>query len=420
MKFSSKIRIDHTIGRLLCFALFPLVRSVGLLLRRDHSIHQNNVKSIVVSKYYGMGSIIHATPMLRILKNTFPNASLIFVTRKENEALLDHYPDIDEVLIVNDSSLTSLVFSSGKLVTNLIRQRIDLFFDLELFSAYGALVSLFSLARNRIGFLCGLDADFKSYLYTHLIYFNFHMPVRICYLQLARMAGGEARSTNLIKPFIEEDLREAALKKLDMILPDKKNKDRRLLAININVTEVSLERKWLPERFEAVARHFANLGFEILFVGSPKEYQHVQEVVGRMDDISHQVHNIAGKFSLSEFLAVLEMCDVLLTTDTGIMNFAYALDVPTVSLWGPDTPSQYHVDKPHTHAIWKSAYCSPCIYRFSVPPCGGDNVCMRLITVDEVIFALTNILNGQARQEPDEVSLICVDENSNPLGLIRK
>jgi ADP-heptose:LPS heptosyltransferase len=369
-----------------------------------------------------MGSIIHAIPMLRALKMQYPQARLVFITRKNNKSLFAHIPDVDKVLFVDDSSLVSLTFSNIRLMSSLIRHRIDLFFDLELFSAYGALVSLFSLARNRIGFHCGLDTDFKTMLYTHLMYFNFHMPMRVCYLQLARIAGiADDASSELLDLVIDETTHASARAKLQNILPGSLELDRRhrLLAINVNAAELSVERRWLSERFEAVALYFARKGYHVLFVGNSDERPYVQSVMDRMNDKSDRIHNVAGRFALSEFLALLQECDALLTTDSGIMNFAYALDVPTVSLWGPSNSIQYHVDKGSTHALWKSVYCSPCIHRFLFPPCGGKNICMGLIEVDEVVSALEDLLKGEQPKRHNEVYPACIDAGGNPLGLLR-
>ena len=420
MRFSTKILIDHTVGRVLCYGLFPFVRVVGLLLRRDHSIRENNVKCITVAKYYGLGSIIHTMPMLRALKTQYPQARLIFITRRSNQPLIAHIPDIDQGLFVDDSTLISLAVSTLRLIRNLIKQRVDLFFDLELFSSYGALVSLFSFARNRLGFLCGLEADFKTILYTHLMYFNFQMPVRVNYLQLAGIAGTAAgASSDLIPPVVGVSIQSAARKKLENLLSGKRTKKRqKFLVFNVNATDVSLERRWMPERFAAVARHFAQGGFHILFVGSSDERPYVQGVVDRLSDLPDRIHNAAGTFTISEVLSVLKDCAALLTTDTGIMNFAYALDVPTVSLWGPDNPLQYHVPKGSTRAIWKSAYCSPCIYRFSVAPCRGNNVCMALIEVDEVISILDGLLKGEHGEQMNPVLPVCRDSEGSPLGLL--
>jgi ADP-heptose:LPS heptosyltransferase len=419
MRLSSKIIFDHTLGRVVCYGLFPLIRGLGFLLRRDHTIRESNVRCIVVAKYYGMGSIIHATPMLRALKERFPQARLIFITRKNNRELFALFPVIDEVLLVNDDSLLPFVFSNIRLLGTLMRRHVDLFFDLELFSAYGALVSLFSLTRNRFGFLCGLETDFKTFLYTHLMYFNFQMPIRVCYLQLARVAGVAAdASSDLVKPEIPAFLRAAMQEKLDRILRQGEAGNG-LLAVNINASDLMLERRWPLERFGEVARHFARQGYLILFVGSADERSYVQGLLDRLHDVSDRTANVCGSFTLSEFFALLETCDTLLTGDTGIMNFAYALQVPTVSLWGPCSPIQYHVENESTRAIWKPVYCSPCVHRFLTPPCRGNNVCMALIKAGEVIAAVEDLLAKHKQKPRGDLLPVHSDDSGVPLGLLR-
>lgn len=420
MHLSLKVLIDHTIGRALCYGLFPFVRILGLLLRRDHNIRRDNVNVIAVAKYYGLGSIIHAMPMLRALKVQYPEAKLIFITRKNNQSLFANFRYVDEVLYVNDDSFLSLAISNIRLFASLIRRRVDLFFDLELFSAYGALVSLFSLARNRMGFFCGLETDFKTLLYTHLMYFNFQMPIRACYLQLARFADiASDASSDLVAPVIDDAIRTAARAKLNDMLSGTSDK-RKLLAINVNASELLLERRWMLERFETVARHFAQHSYHILFVGSSEERPYVQKIVSRMTDMSDRIHNVAGRFTLSEFLALLQECDALLTSDAGIMNFAYALNLPTVSLWGPGDAKQYHIANAWTRAISKPVYCSPCIYRFYQPPCRGNNLCMSLIEVDEVVSALDSLLKGkQDDKRLDVPCTVSIDASGIPLGSLR-
>jgi ADP-heptose:LPS heptosyltransferase len=419
MRLSSKIKFDHTLGRVLCYGLFPLIRVLGFLLRRDHSIQESTVGCIVVAKYYGMGSIIHTTPMLRALKAQYPRARLVFVTRKNNRELFAHFSDIDELLLIDDGSLIPFFFSNIRLIFKLMRSHVDLFFDLELFSAYGALVSLFSLTRNRFGFLCGLETDFKTYLYTHLMYFNFQMPIRICYLQLARIAGiAENASTDLVKPLVGASLRNAMREKLAGIL-GRRESDKGLLAVNINASDLMLERRWPLDRFEVVVRHFARQGHPVLFVGSADERPYVQGLVDRLGELPALIYNVAGNFTLPEFFALLEECAALLTADTGIMNFAYALHVPTVSLWGPCSPIQYHVENETTRAIWKPVYCSPCVHRFLTPPCRGNNVCMALIEAGEVINSLEYLLAGHHKKQHEYSHPVHSDLSGIPLGLLR-
>jgi len=101
--------IDRSLGKLLCYIISPIVRLTGLFLRLDHTLDQSKVHTIVVAKYYGMGSIIHATGLLRELKKSYPESRIIFLTRKANGALMKHVRHIDQVMTIDDASIWNLI-----------------------------------------------------------------------------------------------------------------------------------------------------------------------------------------------------------------------------------------------------------------------------------------------------------------------
>ncbi len=67
MKLRRKILIDRAVGLPLVFLLNGVCRILGKVLNRDHSLDHGSVRMIAVAKYFGMGSIIQATPFLRSL-----------------------------------------------------------------------------------------------------------------------------------------------------------------------------------------------------------------------------------------------------------------------------------------------------------------------------------------------------------------
>jgi ADP-heptose:LPS heptosyltransferase len=416
MRLESKIRLDRTLGLFLCFLLRPLVYALGQILRRDHSVTADNVRCIVVAKYFGLGSIVHAMPMLRALKTKFPDAKLVFVSREASRPIIPLILDIDEAVFVDDSGLIRLALSNVRLFLNLYRLKVDLFFDLEVFSAYGALVSLFSLARNRYGFFCSKNTDFKTWIYTHLLFFNFQMPVRLCYLQLSRMAGAEGQ-TDLLPLAVSDSLHESAQSRLQAIVPER---GAGLLAVNINASDLSLARRWPVERFAEVMEYHIERGWRVVLVGSPDERDYVQKCADLVaPDKRHSVFNVAGLFPFAELPALLKLCDLLLTNDTGIMNFAFACQVRTVSLFGPNDPARYlPADGQPSLSIYKRTYCSPCVHYLDFPPCGSEqSVCMTSITVREVIENIAQALSAPLHARTGEDSCFCYDA-SGPLGVM--
>lgn len=188
MKTRTKVYIDRLAGVPLAWLLNIAARILGKLLRRDHSVTTENVRTIVVSKYVGMGSIIQATPLIRSIRAAFPQAGLIFVTSQSCRRMVERLEHVDRIITVDDRGLFRVIRTSICTLAELIWFRPDLYFDLELYSAYSCVMSLLSLSRNRIGFYRE-SAQHKRGSYTHLMYFNTRNPIRHVYLQLGRAVG---------------------------------------------------------------------------------------------------------------------------------------------------------------------------------------------------------------------------------------
>jgi hypothetical protein len=60
-----------------------------------------------------------------------------------------------------------------------------------------------------------------------------------------------------------------------------------------------------------------------------------------------------------------------------------------VGLFGPVHPDHNaHLGSPERKIIlYRPVLCSPCVHHVAVPPCGGDNRCMQLIAIEDVVAA---------------------------------
>ncbi|MDR1952201.1 MAG: glycosyltransferase family 9 protein [Elusimicrobiota bacterium] len=427
MKFQTKLFLDRLFGNLICLALLPFVFLFGKILRIDHSIKSDNVKTIAVAKYFGLGSITCAVPMLKALKERYPFAQLIFISRKENRQLLELIDYIDKTFFIDDKNILSLFISSARLFFNLRKDaRIDLFFDLEVFSSYGVLISLFSLARNRLGYFWAKSTELKTYIYTHLMYFNFLMPVRLSYIQLARIGGVNVDCQTSLLPFnLDENVKISADNKLKKLIAPSHLSYDKILAFNVNASDLSFARRWALENFAQTAIHFANKGYDIILLGSASEKNYTQKVKDFVsgDNGADKIYNAAGYFTLSEVLVLLPKFSAFLTNDTGLMNLAYAQNAKVAALYGNNLPDFTSVDNGVNIALYKKSYCSPCLYIFDKPPCGDKAFCMENIKTDEVICALETLLNTKVGQVKESVEMDCqiISEKQNYLfGTLRK
>jgi heptosyltransferase II len=149
-------------------------------------------------------------------------------------------------------------------------------------------------------------------------------------------------------------------------------------------------KRWPVERFIAAAKqiqHRTNCIW-LIFGGCGD-----MEIAGR---ISAEIHppssilhpqNLAGKTTLRELMALLKLCRVLLTNDSGPMHAAAALGTPVVVPFGSTSPELTGPGLPgdSKHRLLKSdAPCSPCFLR----ECPIDFRCMNGIGVERVVEAV--------------------------------
>ncbi|NLD92394.1 MAG: glycosyltransferase family 9 protein [Fibrobacter sp.] len=391
LKFNQKIFLDRVVLRPIALFLNCIVRPVGILLNRNHDLTGINVKTIVIAKLVGMGSICRATPMIREIRNKYPHAKVVVLTSCKNRMIAERLNNIDMVLYVDDLSIYTTIVSSLGVLFRFWQLRVDLYFDLEVYSAYSTLLATFSLARNRYGFYRESTA-FRLGLHTHLVYFNDNRNISWIYMMLAKACGVYSTNLMLDKPTISRDDSE----KIQLFLTNASgNYNSKYIVINPNASELLSERKWPGVYFAELINVFSSVYEGTIFlIGSADEFTCNAAIYEKLTEKSRATtFNIAGKLPFGQVLSLIEHAQCMLTNDSGLFHIALSLGTKTVSLWGPGNRSHY-ADYEYVHQIAlqnNDIYCSPCIYRVDKVPCQGNNKCMQSIHPVSVLNALSTL-----------------------------
>ncbi|MFN5318541.1 MAG: glycosyltransferase family 9 protein [Bacteroidia bacterium] len=410
MKTGLQITIDRYAGWFACRILRLLVIIAGKILRINHRLDKP-FKRIVVCKFKGMGSIIQASALLKSLRMMYPEAEIVFLSTSANLAVAEGYKTfINRSLLINDKGIFTLIKSTFSALLKLWRFKPEVYIDLEVYSNFSSLICTLSLAKNRIGFYKS-DKDYRSGLYTHLIYYNIKAPLSEIYLQTARLLGSAGIYTKLTPPDlpvtrIEEICLALGLHGLYMI-------------INPNASDLRLERRWTKQAFQEFIRSFKQRYPEltIVLIGSAAERDYVNTVYAPFSEDA-SVINVAGKTSVADLLTLIKDAACILTNDTGPLHLALALEQPVVGLFGPCSPDQYG-QMERCIPIYKNVYCSPCVHEFSIPPCKGNNTCMQLIEVNEVLNACQKALDENFPRRTNPIFYTqTTDEKEIPLGSV--
>jgi heptosyltransferase-2 len=144
-------------------------------------------------------------------------------------------------------------------------------------------------------------------------------------------------------------------------------------------------KRWLPERFAEVAYTLArNLDAGILITGGPGEAD-----IGRDIESALQAPclNLAGKTSVRQLMAVIALCGLFVTNDSGPMHVAAAFGVPLVALFGSTDPTTTSPLSDNVRIVRKPVPCAPCLKR----RCPTDHACMESLTAADVLAAVESL-----------------------------
>lgn len=147
---------------------------------------------------------------------------------------------------------------------------------------------------------------------------------------------------------------------------------------------------WLDERFAQLADALHAQGVSAVLLGSPSEAARATRIQSRAGS---RVASLVGRDSPELLPELLSRLDLLASGDTGAAHLAAALGLPVVVLFGPTDPDLTRPLGASSLTIWKQPSCAPCF----LSRCPIDHVCMRSITVEEV---LEKIQEGLSRQVP--------------------
>jgi heptosyltransferase-3 len=355
-----------------------------------------NIKRLAVFKMRNIGDVLIITPVLRALRETFPDAKITVVVNSGTEAMLANNPHIDEVLAYERggggrSPLARLVYEL-KFVGQLRKRKFDLTIGLTDGDRSGW-YSLFCGARHRFGqpsYAWKSKLDPRTYAYNHPVYPSGELMHEVDkHFWLLKHAGLELKTP---KPGplcleIPDDLRAWARTELAPLRP----------APIVHVHAVS---RWLWKCWgnDAMAEVIDWLQTErnarvVMTSGpAPRERERAQEIA-RLCQTKPLFYD--GNLSLSQIAALSAESDGYFGVDTAPMHMAAAVGVPVVALFGPTNPVNWG---PWT--LLAQVLQHPCLCNQTKrEACDWKQVraCLAAITVPEAKAALEQML---ARPKP--------------------
>lgn len=356
-----------------------------------------------------MGSTILADPAMRKARDYF-RAELFFIIFRKNRAslrLLQTVPE-DHVFEINEAGLVSLAGDVFRFWRWSRRHQLDTVVDLELFSRFSALLGWLSGAANRVGFYAFHDEGlYRGEFLTHRVAYNPHLHIAKNFVALVNALIAERPEVPYSKTVVDEQeivlpvvapsqqAIEAMRAKVKTVVPGYDAKGQRIVLINPNSSELLPQRRWQPENYRQLIRHVLERYPEVLVLitGAPAELSGAANLVSAVDH--ERCTNLTGRLILEELPVLYTISALMVTNDSGPGHFSSITRMPTIILYGPETPRLYG-SLGSAHSMYAGLACSPCVSATNHRKTAcTDNVCLQAITVESVFTKVRELLDAQ-------------------------
>lgn len=323
--------------------------------------------------------MVLTTPLIRALREEFPEASLAYLAEKEAASLLIGNPYLNDIFAFDFHHPLREQF---RLFREIRKKKFDLVIDL-----YGnprsAQLTFFSGASIRVGG----DFRVRGRLYTVRVRDDGKPKSAIAFHNQYLRALGIDRKISPTKIYLTEDDRqnaEAVLRQYHVL------RERPLIALHPGATWPA--KRWAGERFARLAHEIKEkLNAEIVISCGPGEDDVVEIATEHARDNVH----VLPVMPIRGLAAVLSLCDVLVSNDCAPMHIGVAVGTPTVGIFGPGEENiwfPYDTSDGHV-ALRKNVPCHPCHLDFCNRTGDGYMECMKLLDVEEVFQAVAERLS---------------------------
>lgn len=339
---------------------------------------EREFEKIIIRMPNWIGDLVMATPILTDVRKAFPRAHITAMSLSPICDLLSEDKDIDELFCFNKVN----AFGRRSEKKDLIEKIRQGNFDLGILLTH-SFSSAWWFWRGKVQCRLGYRGNGRRFLLTK----SLPLPEDVEERHLVKTYKGLLTKVGIplsdSKPrlyFTEKELEEARLLLHQFGIEPK----YKLVGINPGAAYGSA-KCWLPERFREVTKRLLEKeNIKVVYFGDGGGRSLTEEICKGLP-----VVNLAGATTLRQLGALVQLCSVLLTNDSGPMHIAAAVETPLVALFGSTEPlatGPYETKK--ARVIYKKVECSPCYKR----TCPIDFRCMKRIESDEVYEAILSFL----------------------------
>ncbi|WP_152018583.1 lipopolysaccharide heptosyltransferase I [Aliarcobacter butzleri] len=299
------------------------------------------MKRIAIIKLSAMGDIIHAMVALQYIKRKYPNLQIDWFVESAFAPILENNPDINEIIKLDLKSIKKdkkEIINQIKLIKKYKTNSYDLVIDAQGLIK-SAIVSFF-LGKNRVGFS-------KNSTREKLASFFYTKKVDIAYDKNAIERNVKVLSQALNFEITKDDILNKKpflfYKNENEVIYEYLSKDKKNVLFVIGASWPS--KMYSKEKF---AKIINNLDENCLITWGNEAEKNIADFIANISKAK-----VLPKLDLNSLKAIMSKVDLVIGNDTGPTHMAWALNIPSITLFG-NTPGYRNTYITNTNKIIES------------------------------------------------------------------
>lgn len=341
---------------------------------------------ILLIKPSALGDVVHALPVLNLLKQRWPAAKISWLIASNFAGLIRGHPQVDEVIAFDRDRFSRAwcdPFATGELFQfiQLLRSRkFDLVVDLQGLFRSGILAAL-TRAPFRVGFANA--REMAHLFYTH------HVPIESMEQHAVDryLAVSDALGCGRAPVQFDLSVSDTTAGEVDAMLEGVGR-----FALLLPGTNWPTKR-WPAEHFASLIEPLRNQqGLSTVLGGGPDaapiaaEIRNIYQRSKAGSESRETNLDLTGQTTLPQLVALIARAELVIANDSGPMHIAAAMNKPLITPFGPTNPIRTGPYQRPESVVRVDVPCSPCYSK----RCSHVS-CMKLLRPELVLLQTSRL-----------------------------
>ncbi|MFB6347322.1 MAG: glycosyltransferase family 9 protein [bacterium] len=324
----------------------------------------DDLRSVLVFRLGGIGDVVTATPVLRTLRQNYPDTRIDFMAEQGPSKLVRESSWVDRVISDTELYRCQDIFQfltprfGGKLYdlyTDINRHEYDLFIELHRLNRWSLVPKPFlSALASGAPVRAGLRNGMKGFFLSHGIE---DRPSKVkhqvfWFRDILKNLGIPVQRS---RPSLELD--DERFRKADRILDDTfEDNTSPVVGLFLGANPIFPEKRWPITSFVDLSRRITHeFDCSVLAFSGPREEELVDAFRTRTNS-NQRIRSLKRNYDIRTVAALIHRLNGFVSADTGPMHIGVAMETPTVGIFGS---GEWH---------WYGSYPERWSFRAVLPP----------------------------------------------------